>query len=525
MEKAFPKSEAVPDNNLADAEAAMAWEHSLTARRAWKLYPKAVGYSLFVSLLLVMEGFDTKVVGSLYAVPEFKEAFGSRNADGSYEIPAAWQSGISAINGVTAIMGMFLGGWASERFGFRKTMIGGLLSMPPIIFAFFFASGLEVYAVANFLFGFPIGIFQSVTTVYISEIMPTALRPYMTSCNSMAWAIGQLLNAGVFRGCLQLPSPWTYRVPFALQWFWPAFLIFGIWKAPESPWWLVRQNRLEEAEAVLVRITSPELDIEPAKLVSLMVFTTDHEREIESGTSYLACFKGVNLRRTIIVMGIYSMQCLTGAPLRAWMTYFFTQAGLPADQSFNMTIVALSLSIFGVIGAWVVLTYLGRRRMHLWGISISIALFTAIGAMGVEMNKSNATALGWGIGSILAVDSFMANLLILPVSFAMVTEIPSSLLRSKSVVIARNFYTVVNIFAGTITPYMINPTAWAWGAKTGFFWAGACVIGLAFTFFMVPESKGRTTAEMDILFEQKVSVRKFRTTEANLYEAEGGASA
>jgi SP family general alpha glucoside:H+ symporter-like MFS transporter len=157
--------------------------------------------------------------------------------------------------------------------------------------------------------------------------------------------------------------------------------------------------------------------------------------------------------------------------------------------------------------------------MHLWGISISIALFTAIGAMGVEMNKSNATALGWGIGSILAVDSFMANLLILPVSFAMVTEIPSSLLRSKSVVIARNFYTVVNIFAGTITPYMINPTAWAWGAKTGFFWAGACVIGLAFTFFMVPESKGRTTAEMDILFEQKVSVRKFRTTEANLSQA------
>lgn len=82
-----------------------------------------------------------------------------------------------------------------------------------------------------------------------------------------------------------------------------------------------------------------------------MVYTTAHEREVEAGTSYLACFKGVNLRRTIIVMGVYTMQCLTGAPLRAYMTYFFKQAGLPTDQSFNMTIVALAVSVLGVLGA------------------------------------------------------------------------------------------------------------------------------------------------------------------------------
>lgn len=99
------------------------------------------------------------------------------------------------------------------------------------------------------------------------------------------------------------------------------------------------------------KLTSDDLGIDTQKLVSLMVFTTNHERQIESGTSYLACFKGVNLRRTLIVMGVYIMQVLTGAPLRAWMTYFFLQAGLPTDQSFNMTIVALTLSVLGVLGA------------------------------------------------------------------------------------------------------------------------------------------------------------------------------
>lgn len=101
----------------------------------------------------------------------------------------------------------------------------------------------------------------------------------------------------------------------------------------------------------MARLTSEDLDIEIKKLVSLMVFTTQHEKSIESGTSYLACFKGMNLRRTFIVMGVYIMQVLTGAPLRGFMTYFFKQAGLPTDQSFNMTIIALLLSVLGVLGA------------------------------------------------------------------------------------------------------------------------------------------------------------------------------
>ncbi|WAO91353.1 MFS domain-containing protein [Fusarium falciforme] len=129
--------------------------------------------------------------------------------------------------------------------------------------------------------------------------------------------------------------------------------------------------------------------------------------------------------------------------------------------------------------------------------------------------------MAWAIGSLIAVDGFVATLLVLPVTFVLVSEIPSSLLRSKSVVIARNFYSVINILAGVMTPYMINPTAWNWGALTGFFWTGAGVIGFIFTFFMVPESKGRTTAEMDILFEQKVQVRKFKVTQISITHIDG----
>ncbi|KAF9874077.1 hypothetical protein CkaCkLH20_08449 [Colletotrichum karsti] len=483
------KSEAMSDSLVAEAEAAIAWEHSLSPRRALKLYSKAVWLGAFVSLALVMEGFDTKIMGSLYAVPAFQQDYGARLPDGSYQISASWQSGMGAITGVTSILGMFLGGYLAERFGFRKTMAAALLSMPPIIFIFFFAPSLQVLAVANFF----MGIFQTVTTVYVTEIMPNALRPYLTSFYSLAWVS---------------------------KWFWPLVVIIAVYLSPESPWWLVRQNRRDEAEAAVASLTSGDMGIDIQKLVSLMVFTTHHERNVESGTSYLACFKGVNLRRTTIVMGVYVMQVLTGAPVRGYMTYFFLQAGLPVDQSFNMTIIALVLSVLGVLGALVVMTYVGRRQMYLWGTLITVALFAAIGGMGAQLRKSSSAALLWGIGSLLAVDGFVANLLVLPVTFVMVAEIPSSLLRSKSVVVARNTYSVINIVAGTITPFMLNPTAWNWNALSGFFWAGAGVIGFVFTYFMVPESKGRTTAEMDILFEQKVPVRKFKEAEVSISHVE-----
>lgn len=137
------------------------------------------------------------------------------------------------------------------------------------------------------------------------------------------------------------------------RWIWPVPLLIGVLLAPESPWWLVRRNRVEEAKASVRRLTSlkrnPGFDID--KNVALMVFTTEHEREINSGTSYISCFQGTNLRRTLIVSGCYCMQVLSGSTLRSYATYFLQQAGLPTDEAFNMSIVGYGLGIAGVVTA------------------------------------------------------------------------------------------------------------------------------------------------------------------------------
>jgi SP family general alpha glucoside:H+ symporter-like MFS transporter len=96
------------------------------------------------------------------------------------------------------------------------------------------------------------------------------------------------------------------------------------------------------------RLTSPKnVTFDVDKNIALMVLTTEHERSVNAETSYRACFAGTNLKRTIIVIGIYCIQTLNGNPLRGYSTYFLQQAGLPTTQAFNMGIVGYAIAIVG----------------------------------------------------------------------------------------------------------------------------------------------------------------------------------
>ena len=63
---------------------------------------------------------------------------------------------------------------------------------------------------------------------------------------------------------------------------WPGPLLIGIFLAPESPWWLVRKGRVEEAKHSLLRLTSlnKETDFDADETVAMMVHTTAFEEKV-----------------------------------------------------------------------------------------------------------------------------------------------------------------------------------------------------------------------------------------------------
>ena len=81
-----------------------------------------------------------------------------------------------------------------------------------------------------------------------------------------------------------------------------------------------------------------------------MILTTEHEREANASTTFLSCFRGTDLRRTIIVIGCYCITVSGGSTIRAYATYFLQQAGLPTEEAFNMSIVLYALGVLGLMG-------------------------------------------------------------------------------------------------------------------------------------------------------------------------------
>ncbi|KAK9252326.1 general substrate transporter [Lipomyces tetrasporus] len=495
---------------VAEAKDATSFEHQMTPGQALKLYPKAVGWSILLSLAIIMEGYDIVLLNSFYAFPAFVKKFGELQPDGSYQVSAPWQAGLSNGALVGEIFGLLIAGIASERYGYRKTMISALIAICGFVFIQFFAPNIQTLQVAYILCGFPWGVFQTVTTTYAAEVCPIALRAYLTTYVNLCWVIGQVIASGVLRGMLSVENEWAYKAPYAIQWFWPVPIMIGVFFAPESPWWLVRRGRTDAAAAAIDRLVSKtNHNFSTEQKVAMMIHTNEMERKISEGTSYFDCFKGTELRRTEIVSVVWSMQALCGSALMGYSTYFYQQAGLATNQSFNFSLIQYALGAFGTVFSWLLMTYCGRRTLYMYGMAVMFVLLLIIGFVSLAP-ESNAGA-SWAIGSMLLVFTLVYDCTVGPVCYSLVAEIPSTRLRSKSIVLARNVYNIGCIFNAIITPYMLNPTAWNWKGKTAFFWAGINAILIVWTFFRLPEPKGLAYSELNVLFERKVGARKFRT--------------
>ncbi|KAF2855052.1 sugar transporter [Plenodomus tracheiphilus IPT5] len=510
------------DRVVSDARMATAKEHNMTLWQGIKLYPKAIGWSVLISTCIVMEGYDVCLLNNFFGFPQFQRKYGEQLPDGTWEIPAPWQAGLS--NGVIVgeIIGLFLNGWISESIGYRYTLMGCLALIIAFTSIFFTAQTVVHLLVAEILCGIPWGVFQTLTITYASEVCPVALRNYLTTYVNFCWGLGQLIGIGVIRAMLPREDEWSYRIPYALQWMWPVPLIIGIFLAPESPWWLVRKGRLEDAKKSLLRLTSldRETDFDAEETVAMMVHTTALEEKITAGASYLDCFRGVDLRRTEIVCMAWAIQNLSGNAFSGYSSYFLQQAGLPASTSFDFAMGQYGINMAGVFGAWYLMKLgFGRRTLYLGGLCGLCAMLFVMGFLGLVPDAQREKG-AMATGAMMIVWAMFYQLTVGTVCYSLVAELSTRRLAIKTVVLGRNLYNVIGIITSVLTPYMLNPGAWNWGNYAGLFWAGSCFLSIIYTYFRLPEPKGRTFAELDLLFEKRVSARKFASTEVDVFEGD-----
>lgn len=226
-----------------------------------------------------------------------------------------------------------------------------------------------------------------------------ALRGYLTTYVNLCWVIGHIIAAGVLIGELHNGTEWSYRIPYALQWIWPPFLAVACWFAPESPWWLVKKGREDEAMASMERLLCvPEEVVSRRNLVAMMAHTIRTEKEMDIGGTYADCFRGTNLRRTEIAMVSWGCQILPGFAIQNYAVYFFTMAGLSSDDSFYLSMGMYCIAFVGTVLSWFAQTRFGRRQIYIAGLCVMAPLMLIIGFL--DLGHASST-IRWAQSSVL----------------------------------------------------------------------------------------------------------------------------
>ncbi|KAI5358665.1 putative major facilitator, sugar transporter, major facilitator superfamily [Septoria linicola] len=494
-------------------------EHALGLWASIKKHPWACFWSIAISTSIIMEGYDIVLISSLFGQPAFAQRYGEYiEASQSYQISAKWQSALSNGTGIGTIIGAFLNGYLTTKFGYKKTLLASLAFMTGAIFIPFFSPSIEVLLVGQIMCGIPWGVFATSSPSYASEICPTALRGYLAVYVNLTWAFGQLVSAGVMSAFSEGTSQWAYRIPFAIQWTWPIPIAVMVFLAPESPWYHVRNGNVEAAKRIVARLQTQPTPDDLDKTVAMMVHTNELEKQIEEGTSYWDCFKGVDRRRTEIACMVFAAQPFCGSAMGGTPTYFFLQAGLPVSISFKMSVGGLALACVGTLISWKLMHSFGRRTLYLWGLGSLSALLCIVGF--ISVGASHSKEGNFAQAAMMLLWLFIYYMSVGPICYAIITEASSTRLRSKSVCLSRIAYYIAQIISNAVNPFMLNPTAGNWKGKTGFVWGGCAFLFFVWTFFRLPEMKDRTYEELDVLFAKRTATRAFKKADADPYASQ-----
>ena len=491
------------------ARAATLVEHTLTVKDAFKSYRPAIGWSFLFSLGVIMAGFDPQIISTLVAIPRFQRDFGNP-FNGSYLIPAKWQSAFNLGVPVGQVVGSFSAGYPLERYGRKWTLAICCITSCFAVAIQFSAQSKSQILVAELINGIVLGAYPVIAPTYISEVTPVVFRGIAAAFVNLSFVIGQLVASGVLAGNQSRDDRWSYDIPFACQWIFPIVILLALPFCPESPWWLVRQGQIAKADRALKRLTHSSVDTE--SILANIQLTTKLELEESESNSFLDCFKGTDLRRTIISSTVYATQVVAGnSYVVGYAVYFFELAGLATSVSFNLGVGLLVLGFLGTCLSWPLITRFGRRTIYNDGLLILTVILLLVGVLDVLPQYSSSPSIINGQASLMVAYNFFYDLTIGPLCFVIICETSSAKLRGKTIALATAINALVNMACAVGIPYAINPDQGNLRGKIAFIFFGTTLPCIAWCFWALPETKGRTFEELDLMFQRKVATKDFGT--------------
>jgi hypothetical protein len=142
----------------------------------------------------------------------------------------------------------------------------------------------------------------------------------------------------------------------------------------------------------MTKLYGQENDVDARLAYLINIIRDESNNELEHGT-YFDCFKGIDLKRNLTLMLIYTAANFAGAAFLAQSIYFLIIAGLPAIHSFDVSIGGFGLVYMIVVASWFVGEHIYRRTGFLAGLVVNFVCMLIVGALYYSKQKGASWAI------------------------------------------------------------------------------------------------------------------------------------
>ncbi|KAH9614374.1 hypothetical protein KSS87_022634 [Heliosperma pusillum] len=444
--------------------------------------------AFFASLNSVLLGYDVGVMsGAIIFIQE------------DLNITEVQEEVLVGCLSIVSLFGSLAGGRTSDAIGRKWTIALAAIVFQAGAVVMTLSHSFAMLMAGRLLAGIGIGFGVMIAPVYIAEISPAVNRGSLTSFPEI------FINFGILLGYISnyafsgLPAHQSWRVMLGVGILPSVLIAVALFIIPESPRWLVAQNRIDEARLVLFKTIESEKEAEE-RLAEIQIAARNSDGE-KAVWFELLCPSPTVCRMLVVGIGIQCFQQITGVDALVYYSpEILKEAGIENKTKLLGATVAVGVTKTGfILIAILLIDRVGRKPLlYISTIGMTICLF----GLGVTMSFLQGQNLGIAM-SILLICGNVAffSIGIGPICWVLNSEIFPLRLRAQAVAVGAMGNRVCS---GLIAMSFLSLSSAISMGGTFLTFGVVSAISVAFVFMVVPETKGKSLEEIESVFRNKL---------------------
>ncbi|KAA8573440.1 hypothetical protein MFRU_038g00300 [Monilinia fructicola] len=511
--------------NIALAEATAKQKPSLCT---WRMAQLEI-ILLLATLNAAVNGYDGSVMGSINSYAQYRSYFGFSLTEGT---PATGI--VYAVFTIGNLVGAGGAGPAADWKGRRWGMFlgAGVVIVGAIVQAT--SRDLAAFMIGRFLLGVGAAMGPSSALPYVSEMAHPSFRGAMTGIYTTFYFVGAIPGTFIPYGTSYINGPQAWRIPLWLQMMFSGIVFISVLFLPESPRWLIANDRHEEALDIMAKYhgegdrNSPLVQLELREMMEDISKTGADKRWWD----FRELFDSSEVRyRTMLTCAIALFGQWTG---NGPVSYYYPQmlAGAGIEDNHTQLLLQGMQSVLSFAGALIGAAYTdhwGRRpQLLLSTLTISLLFLIVLILNALNTTTSPSTHLTVAKSSA-ASNAEIAMIFLFSFVFAVGWTPLQGLyavevLRYESRAKGMALYTLVGNVAGFYNTFVTGIAFSKAGWRYYYLFVFWDLLEAAFIYFFFVETKGRTLEELTEIFNSAKPVQySLQKSEVFIHEIEGAA--